>query len=273
MNLSKKATITIIILIVMAIVSMFIIGPIVSSADNMSAIIQSLDEKQDTAMKISLVTTALAIATKAETMSDINMCMILVLTVILLEKYLLTLLGAATFKILIPIACVLGIASVVVKKEKIKETTVQFAFKLAVLGLGLFLAIPSGVLISDMVYDTHKASISQSVEEAGEVAAEIDVKEEEGEEGIWGSIVSFAKKIGKGISNVGNSLVNKLNNLIESAIVMLVTTCLIPILVILFDFWLIKQIMGIDIKPKLPLKSVKKLEAKADESPMLTDGE
>lgn len=273
MNLSKKAIITIVILIALAIVSMFIIGPYVSSAENMSGIIQSLDEKQGTAMKISLVTTTLALVTKAETLSDINMCMILVLSVILLEKYLLTLLGAATFKILIPIACLLGIASIVVKKEKIKETTVKFAFKIAVLGLGIFLAIPSGVMISDMVYDTYEASITQSVEDAGSAAKEMSNEDEDGKSGLWSSLVSFANKIGKGISNASNSVVNKLNNLIESAVVMLVTTCLIPILVILFDFWLIKQILGVDIAPKLPLKSVKKLEAKAEDKTLLTEGE
>lgn len=271
MNLSQKATITIIILIVLAFVSMFIIGPYVSSADNMSGIIQSLDDKQGTAMKLTAVTTAISVGASfmpggdalADKLSDLNTCMIIVLCVVFLEKYLLTLLGAATFNIIIPIAIALTIAAIVLNNDKARTAMAKFAIKLAIVGMGIFLAIPASVWVSDIVYNTYEASIEQSIDEAGETAESVKGAEDKN---------AFEKLVAS-IKGLATNITDKINDLVETTVIILVTTCIIPILTVLFMFWLIKQIMGIDIKPKLPLKSVKKLEAKADESPMLTDGE
>lgn len=271
MNLSKKATITIILLIALALISLFIIGPYVSSAENMGAIIQSLDEKQGTALKLTAVTTGIAVGASfipggdaiAQKLADLNTCMLIVLCVIFLEKYLLTLLGAATFKIIIPIAIALTIAAIIMKNDKARTAMAKFAIKLAIVGLGIFIAIPASVWVSDIVYDTYEASIEQNIDSAEDTAEAVGGSEEK-------SIIS---KIFGGLKGLANTITDKVNSLVETTVIILVTTCLIPILTVLFVFWLIKQVLGIDITPKLPLKSVKQLEAKTDENTLLTEGE
>ena len=58
-------------------------------------------------------------------------------------------------------------------------------------------------------------------------------------------------KVTEGISKATAKTVDKfkrvLNNMIEALAVMLVTSCLIPILVIVFFTWLVKLIFGINI--------------------------
>ncbi|MBQ9960478.1 MAG: hypothetical protein IJP00_01075 [Firmicutes bacterium] len=277
MNISKKATIAIILLVVLAMVSMFVVGPYVSSAENMSGIIESLDDKQGTAMKMTVVTTAISVGASfipggdafAKTLSDLNTCMIIVLCVIFLEKYLLTLLGAATFKVIIPVAAVLTIAAIVMNNDKARNAAAKFAIKLAILGLGIFIAIPASVWVSDMVYDTYEASIQQSMEEAEETAETVEGAENQN------AFEKLASKLKGGLTGLINDIGEKINNLVETTAIILVTTCLIPILTMLFIFWLIKQCLGVDIKPPLPqLRSTqKKLVSKTEEEPLLTDGE
>jgi len=277
MNISKKATIAIILLVVLAMVSMFAVGPYVSSAENMSGIIESLDDKQGTAMKMTVVTTAISVGASfipggdafAKTLSDLNTCMIIVLCVIFLEKYLLTLLGAATFKVIIPVAAVLAIIAIVMNNDKARNAAAKFAIKLAILGLGIFIAIPASVWVSDMVYDTYEASIQQSMEEAEETAETVEGAENQN------AFEKLASKLKGGLTGLINDIGEKINNLVETTAIILVTTCLIPILTMLFIFWLIKQCLGIDIKPPLPQlrNTQKKLVSKTEEEPLLTDGE
>lgn len=57
----------------------------------------------------------------------------------------------------------------------------------------------------------------------------------------------------EGITGAATAAVEQLktvlNRFIEALAVMLVTSCLIPILVLLFFVWLIKLMLGIDIPP------------------------
>lgn len=277
MNLSKKAIITIVILIALAMVSMFIIGPYVSSAENMSGIIESLDDKQGTAMKMTVITTAISVGASfipggdalADRLADLNTCMLVVLCVIFLEKYLLTLLGAATFKIIIPIAAVLTIVAVIMNNDKARTAAAKFAIKLAILGLGIFIAIPASVWVSDAVYSTYETSIEQTMEEAEDTAENVEGAEDKN------AFEKLAAKLSGGVSGLINDIGEKVNDLVETTVIILVTTCLIPILTVLFVFWLIKQCLGIDIKPPLPAlgKTRKKIGEKAEDKALLTDGE
>ena len=73
----------------------------------------------------------------------------------------------------------------------------------------------------------------------------------------------------RGMQEVGGSveakwgeknLENTLNRFIEAIAVMLVTSCVIPILVLLFFVWLVKLVLGVNIT--LPQIGKKKKEGK-----------
>ena len=146
----------------------------------------------------------------------------------------------AAFMILIPIACVLYSASEIFKRNIWK----QFAYKLVLFGLAIYLIVPVSVKVSDMIETTYQTSIEQTIDSAKQTTEEIkDSSDEEESSGVSG----FISKVKDGVSDTTAKIQNVLNNFIEALAVMIVTSCLIPILVMIFFVWIIKSMLGMDM--------------------------
>ena len=78
-----------------------------------------------------------------------------------------------------------------------------------------------------------------------------------GKSGLSGLFSKVKDSIGSAASGTLEKFKQTLNNLIEALAILLVTSCLIPILVILLFLWLFKLIIGIDI-PLPALKAEKR---------------
>ncbi len=112
MNFNKQKCITAVILLLVAILSITVIGKYASAPENHQKTIASLDEKKQTVMELtaaSTVTSALITllpgdtATPiAEKMADVSGYLLVVLCAIYLEKYLVTITGYVAFTYLIP---------------------------------------------------------------------------------------------------------------------------------------------------------------------------
>ena len=59
--------------------------------------------------------------------------------------------------------------------------------------------------------------------------------------GVLSGIISGIKN---GVSDISDKVESVLNNFIEALAVMLVTSCVIPVLVLVFFFWLAKSMLG-----------------------------
>ena len=98
------------------------------------------------------------------------------------------------------------------------------------------------------MYDT---SLTQSVEAAEALAEGAAEAESEGgkkdEGGILGFFQGAIDTVTGGISSAVEGAQESLNQFIESLAVMLVTSCLIPLLVLLFYFWMAKILLGVNI--------------------------
>ena len=111
MNFNKQKCITAVILLLVAILSITVIGKYASAPENHQKTIASLDEKKQTVMELtaaSTVTSALITllpgdtATPiAEKMADVSGYLLVVLCAIYLEKYLVTITGYVAFTYLI----------------------------------------------------------------------------------------------------------------------------------------------------------------------------
>ena len=292
-NFEYKKCIIAVILLLVAILSVTVIGKYVSAPENHQKTIASLDEKKQTVMELtaaSTVTSALITllpgdtATPiAEKMADVSGYLLIVLCAIYLEKYLVTITGYVAFTYLIPAACVLWVLNLFFANATVRK----LAAKLAVFGIAIFLVVPASVKISDLIGDTYQAQIEATIEDAkstqnilensdpgndtGETeigtgtteAATANTQEKtNSESGSVSNIFDWAKdafssakdSVANVVENVTISteelvqkVENSLNHFIEAVAVMIITSCVIPMLVLLLFFWMVKIVLDVDL--------------------------
>ena len=219
----------------------------------------------------------------AEKMADLSTYLLVVLCAIFLEKYLVTITGYAAFRYLIPAACILFLINLAVNNETIKK----LASKLLIFGLAIFVVVPASVKMSDLIENTYREQIESAMEEAKDtqnIVGDINDSEKDSstesandiqdssrgqsadndttsDSGVLGFLdkakdaISDAKdSVNDAVSNVAVSskelvkkVENTLNRFIEAVAVMIITSCVIPILVLVFFFWLIKILLEVDV--------------------------
>lgn len=296
MNFIKQKCITAAVLLLVAILSITVVGKYASAPENHQKTIASLDEKKQTVMELtaaSTVTSALITllpgdtATPiAEKMADVSGYLLVVLCAIYLEKYLVTITGYVAFTYLIPIACGLWMLNLIFANATVRK----LAAKLAVFGLAISLVVPASVKISDLIGDTYQAQIEATIEDARntqnilENSGVVDdtnatettgigtteasetvtgnVQEENDNSGSVSNIFDWAKDAISGakdsVANVVENVTistedlvqkveNSLNHFIEAVAVMIITSCVIPMLVLLLFFWMVKIVLDVDL--------------------------
>ena len=188
----------------------------------------------------------------AEQLMDMSDWLLLVLCVVFLEKYGLTMLWFAACKVLIPLGCILYIVYLVGEKNFLR----QVCIKLAVLSLVFTVAIPVGGGTAEMIEKTYEISITVKAEEGDELAQLMDAETNEKEtwvQKIFGKVKDSAEeKLEKGK--------DLLVRYTEQIALMLVTSCLVPVAVLLFVFWVSKTVIGVDIS--LPKRKSLRLRRK-----------
>ena len=258
MKLSTR-TVLVIILLVIALLSFFVVAKIVSTPEYNAATIESLNAKEGTVM--GLIASALASSTAislipgdvgmpiANQIAELTSYFIIVLGVIFLEKMLIAVLGSIAFTYIIPLACGLGILALFIKKEVFGN----LAIKVALFGMILFIAIPVGVKASDLIYESHRASVEQTIETANknkdfieDAKKDLFAEDKKWTEKIADSLSNLTSKIGVGISAMVDKCERTLSIFIDTIAVLIITTCVIPILVILIFAWLVKILFGIE---------------------------
>lgn len=259
---TSKQLLAAILLILFALFSVLVITKVAVSPQFHEATIAALDEKQSTVLELTATSTAASAAITllpgdaatpiAEKLADLSSGFLVVLCAIYLEKYLLTITGYAAFTFLIPAACILYTVRLFVKWDSLAA----MARKLLLFGIAIVLIIPVSVKASGLIEDTYRASISSTLETAKETTAEVESSAEENSAGEdEGFLAGLIGKITDGISSAASGVSDKVgdmvNNFLEALAVMLVTSCVIPILVLLLFVWLVKITFSVDL-PHIP---------------------
>ena len=250
-NSSLKIILITVACILIAALSFFFLAGILSSPETYAGIIRSIDDKVETVLKLTASSTAASAGITAipgdagtpiaEKLADFSEYGILILCVLYAEKYLLSILGSGVFKFIIPIACILYPIGFFRDLEGIRP----ILKKIAIVSLALYFVIPLSVHISDRIYDTYQASIDNTISAAEDLAEDATLAGSSAEDQnaiqrIWGYLSESA-------SNFADRGAEILNRFIESLAVMIVTSCVIPILVLLFSLWIINQVFGFSI--------------------------
>ena len=263
-KLNSKTIISVVALILIAVLSIFVIEPFASSAKTHANSIKTLDEKKITVMEITAATAGSATALAAipgdattpvaNQILKLSSYLLVVIGAIFLEKVLITLTGFVAFKFLIPIACLLYAIYLFAEKDFFKN----LAIKLAAFGIVISLVVPVSISASNLIEKTYKDSINQTVEEAKNAQNEVNQAESEEteEKSGWDKFTSNVKE---GISNIGDTAskaIKKgeelLNKFIDAIAILLITSCVIPIVVLFAFVWLVKIIFNVNVSlPKL----------------------
>ena len=259
-----------VVLVVIGLLSAFLLSGIFSSPDTYEKTIASLDSKKDTVLVLTAASAGASAALSAipddtctplaEKLADLSSDFLVVLTAIYLEKYLLTTFGFVSFAVLIPVSCILGIVALLIRgRPGLRRPVARLAEKLALLGIALVLTVPASVLVSDRIEATYQDSIDKTVEAAQITAKAAEETTEETKQNEATNPLEFFQQRVQDLANAAGDVANSLGgavewvqgiigNFLEAAAVMIVISCIIPILVLVFFLWIVKLILGVNVE-------------------------
>lgn len=249
-------------LIIAALFSEFVGRPHFENVETWSGTIEVIDAKKDNVLALTTSTIALSAAISAlpddtgtpvaEQLTQLSGNLGIVLAVLYLEKYLLTILGFLSLGVLGPVAFVL-LAISLLMHGRLTTSHALFTLGIRVLLVGIIAiaVVPASVWVTQRIDETYQTSISQ--EKVGENAdgSENAGGESQENKNFWESIAGGASQLVSnlkdGVKSVTDNLVKQVTDLIEGAIVMIVTSCLVPLLVLAAFLWMAHSLMGINI--------------------------
>lgn len=176
-----------------------------------------------------------------------------VLAAVFAERHLAGIFSNISFACIIPLACIFGMISVWTNGSALKK----LAIKLTIMGLVLSLTIPASVVLSK-----HVEKISSADEKIAEVQSMDDeaagssdaTKDKSGWSAVLNKIADTADDVKdkledpKGaLTEVQEKVKNWINGVIEALVIMIITSCVIPILVFIFLFWILRMLFQIDL--------------------------
>ncbi len=244
-----KRIVCVIILIAMALISIFVIAKYATDPKNYTSVVQSIDDKKAkvsattaSAAAISVALAAIpggAVDPIADQIMKLASYLMAVVCVLALEKSLLIVIGYLSFKILVPITCGLLCAYLFTKKNVMKVV----AFKIIVFVIVIVSVIPISLKIGDMICES-SAIMSERIDNS-------DVADSENSDDEF-AVSGFLDKIKNGVENAPEYAKEKLNDMIDAVAVFVVAYCVIPLLVVVFVGWILKLLFGLNISmPKI----------------------
>ena len=248
----KRITIVIIVvLLLVAVVSFFVVAGAATAEDNFSGTYSALDAKRTTVTELMAVTAASSTAITllpgdagtpiADQLADLSGYFVFIMAVLCFEKWMVTVTGMLAFRILIPVACLVLIAARLLAGQKMLE----MGIKLGLVALMMFAIVPASVVLTEKIDESYQASIQQMIDDTRTDAEEIQnsVGQEEDET----IIEKFFDRVKGGVTGTVNKFEQTLNRMTEAIAVLIVTSCAIPIGVLLFFIWIIKLVTGVSI--------------------------
>ena len=245
--------------------------------------VKHLEDSQNTIMKFSGTTIATSLSLSAlpndfasplaSTVSDLNTYFIFIFAVLFVEKLLVIEGIKIALAAIIPAACILYIASLVFEKEGFRK----FGKKLLIVGISVILVIPISTHFTEKVCADYLAYVDETIEEADAGANKInELMTEDAEDATFFDKLTDAFKTA--ITDVNDLLAyfkNVVKKFVNSVAVMIVTTFVLPMLVMLLFRWLLTELFALHLpEPKVSIKLPKELKKRfTEEKGLITVGE
>lgn len=234
--MNYKRIMIIALFVLLAVMSVTVAAPWAADPNNHRHTIEQTDEKISAVMTLSGGAAATSATLSllpgdmctplADQLAELAKYFLLILSALYLEKFLISFSGFVSFTFLIPAACIFLCLAVLTGRSNLQKT----ACKIVSIAMVIFLIVPASVVLSDMVYQTQAAKINETIEEYNELEIEGD-----SDSGLFNEFTTIT-------TETVDRVTSFMDNTLESLAVMLVTSCLIPILVFVFLIWLAKVI-------------------------------
>ena len=251
MNTNKllKKTSLILFLVLIAVISNLILADKLASPEIYANQVLSINEKIKTVLALTTTSSLASVGVSAlpsdianpiaDKLADFSQYYLFILCVLYSEKYLLSIIPVVACRYLIPIICGLFGISQIIGNSFLQ----RIGYNLVLVTLGISLVIPAGIGASDMIYKTYQASIESTISAAENLANETaELAEDNDQIGVQ----SILSRLSETSETLKRKISNIINRFIESIAVLIVTSCIIPLLVCLFFFMLIKKYTGFD---------------------------
>ena len=270
----KLSYVLAVILILAALISFFGLSKAFSNPETFKTTIEVLDKEKNTVAKMSAASFGAAAAIDlipgdtgksiSDALVDLGGYFVLIFAAIYLEKILLTIGGFAAFKVLVPLGLVILAFCVVRRSDSLKP----LATKMIAVGIALFLLVPTSVWVSQKVNETYDVSVQNTIEELDSESNTVNDAVGTNENGNKiQQLFGKAKDVVSGSLDKFNGLID---DMIESVALFLVTTCLIPIIIMVLLLVLINQLLGTNFKAssliKMPLQAKEKIGKNTSEA-------
>lgn len=276
MNFTKKLA-QVLFIIFLMVFSTTVLARKIPDSKFILTTVDSLEKSQKTVMAFSGTTIATSLAISAlpddfasplaSTVSDLNKYFVFMFAVIFIEKLIVVEGIKLSFAYIIPAACILYIISLITAKDIFKN----FATKVLILGISLIAAIPFSTHFTETVCEDYLAYVDETIAEADAGAAKInEVMTTSNEETTFFEKLSNAFKTAiQSVSDLLEYFRNVVKKCVNSVAIMLVTTFVLPLLMLMLFRWLLKELFAIhipapSIKLKLPRKEKKNLTEETD---------
>ncbi len=263
-------------LVVLALLSGFVARPHFADTKTWDSTIEVIDQKKGNVLALTTSCVALSAGITAlpgdtgtpvaEQLAQLSGNLGIVLAVLYLEKYLLTILWSVGLGILIPFSLILFAVSLGIhgrwSTSAVLRRVATRVLVVAMIGMAL---VPASVWVSQKVDETYRVSIEQAEQKAADAAEKSDTAGKSTEtssksskkndttesknvlEQLTDGASSLVTSVTSGAKQMTDEIVRQVTDLIEGVIVMIVTSCVIPLLVLVAFLWLGHVLLGIDI--------------------------
>lgn len=271
MSGSRARAIVTALLAVLLLASEFPLGTYLSTQDAYGGTNATLDGQKSTALGLVATATAASVTVTAitddvgtpiaEQLADLSGKLVVVLSVIYLEKFLMTTFGLIGFRVFVPIGLGTLIAWLWTRRDWAPRPMLfVWGVRLMVVGVALATLVPVSAGLADVINAQYQSS--QQVDKAVQATdtavqgmsdnADGTASQNHSEGGGLFDMLGLAASSGidalaSGAKDAASAVGAQLNTLIDAVAVSIVTSCLVPMAVLLVYFWLIKLFTGADL--------------------------
>ena len=250
-NIIKKR-ITIVLLRALIVILYTIIRPILTNPETYKNSYTYLNEKLSNAKMLTLGSSSASLIVSllpedagtpiANELAELSGYLLIVVSVIFMEQYLMTTVGFVASSIILPIACLFGIIATLIESES-KTKLKEYATRLAIFGICITLVIPIGCFCGQNIEAMNSLSIETALNDAKQANEIIkSIPNETQNKNIFERVGDFFASLWNNASEAYEWSKSVLSDFLSSIAVMLITTIAIPLLVFFCFLWLIRFI-------------------------------